>query len=169
MEKLNKVIAGLECCGEDDRCLSCPYKDVGHPNDLDCLKMLAKDALEKLRWMDTMKGARLELARRCRELEEENERLRRKLKYARTERDLAREKLARITGEREAAWLSGSQTNYQKIKNMGPLHMVEWILKTVHPCECCDKQGVCGIPEDEVNDEYCAEHILLWLMQEVEK
>ena len=92
-------------------------------------------------------------------------------KIARLERDQARqmrERAERLLGAvRSAEVVSG--TNYQKIKNMGPLHLTEWILKTVHPCECCDKQGVCGIPEDEVNDEYCAEHILLWLMQEAEK
>lgn len=51
MEKLNKIIAGLECCCEDDRCLSCPYKDVGHPGDLDCIKVLAEDALNLLKDM----------------------------------------------------------------------------------------------------------------------
>lgn len=59
-------------------------------------------------------------------------------------------------------------TNYRKIKNMGPLHFADWLMRTLVPCLCCDKQGICGIPEDEVNDEYCAEHILAWLMQEAE-
>lgn len=49
MEKLDKVIAGLESCGEDDKCLSCPYKDVGEPTDLDCVKALSGDAVELLR------------------------------------------------------------------------------------------------------------------------
>lgn len=89
----------------------------------------------------------------------------------RLQRDQARqmrERAERLLGLVRSAPVAHG-TNYQKIKNMGPLHLTEWILKTVHPCECCDKQGVCGIPEDEVNDEYCAEHILLWLMQEVSK
>lgn len=49
MEKLDKVIAGLECCGNDDSCLSCPYKDVGEPTDLDCIKALSGDALDLLK------------------------------------------------------------------------------------------------------------------------
>ena len=49
MEKLNKIIVGLECCGAEDRCLSCPYKDVGEPTDLDCIAELAKEAVELLK------------------------------------------------------------------------------------------------------------------------
>lgn len=49
MEKLDKVIAGLECCGNDDSCLSCPYKDVSEPTDLDCIKALSGDALDLLK------------------------------------------------------------------------------------------------------------------------
>ena len=104
----------------------------------------------------------------CAEAANRLESLDKRWKITRLERDQARqmrERAERLLGlVRSAEVVSG--TNYRKIKNMGPLHRTEWILKTVHPCECCDKQGVCGIPEDEVNDEYCAEHILLWLMQE---
>lgn len=81
MEKLDKVIAGLECCGENDRCLSCPYMDVGHPNDLDCIKALSGDAVEVI------------------------ERLKRQLKYARAERDAATARMARLIGQAEAKWL----------------------------------------------------------------
>lgn len=150
MEKLNKVIAGLECCGEDDRCLSCPYKDVGHPNDLDCLKMLAKDALEKLRWMDTMKGARLELARRCRELEEENERLRRKLKYARAERDAATARMARLIGEAEARWLA------EKLE-----------LRTCY-CPICDKHFKVRSNDSGGSCPDCGHHVVLHRLEEAE-
>lgn len=59
------------------------------------------------------------------------------------------------------------QTNYQKIKNMGPLNLTEWILRTGCLCDCCDLKYECGIPDEEVTQEYCAEHILAWLMQEV--
>lgn len=41
----------------------------------------------------------------CEDLQIAVERVGKKLQIARAERDLAREKLARITGEREAAWL----------------------------------------------------------------
>lgn len=81
MEKLDKVIAGLECCGESDRCLSCPYMDVGHPCDLDCITGLVKDALEVIN------------------------RLKRQLKYARAERDAERAKMARLIGQAEARWV----------------------------------------------------------------
>ena len=49
MEKLDKVIAGLECCGTDaapDRCPSCPYE---HSIDLTCVADLMDDALELLK------------------------------------------------------------------------------------------------------------------------
>ena len=41
----------------------------------------------------------------------ENRRLKVSLKVARAERDVAREKLARITGEREAEWLKQEVSN----------------------------------------------------------
>lgn len=47
--KLDKVIAGLECCGTIDVCLNCPYFNIGGSCDLDCINELAKDALELIR------------------------------------------------------------------------------------------------------------------------
>ena len=44
MEKLDKVIAGLECCTER-RCTSCPYLE----QEMYCMTVLEKDALELLR------------------------------------------------------------------------------------------------------------------------
>ena len=83
MEKLEKVIAGLEYCGTDaypEACHVCPYTPtVG----LTCAGDLMADTLEVIvdlqEKLKTAKDGRLELARRCRELE--------------AERDAAREKL----------------------------------------------------------------------------
>ena len=185
MEKLDKVIAGLSGC----ICGLCSNCDYG---DTDCHRdRLMEDALELLKeyrglrslpedmmYEGALSAWCLGYADECRDRGDNDaydvlrqvyhrlERLEGNLKIARAERDAARAKLARVIGEREAEWLAESPgTNYQKIKNMGPLHLTEWILKTVHPCECCDKQGVCGVPEDQVDDEYCSEHILAWLMQ----
>ena len=92
MEKLEKVIAGLsECLRSTPKyCFDCPYQDAEF-----CHDELFTDALEVIE-----------------DLRTDNRRLRdmwaaatKKLSVARAERDLAREKLSRITGEREAAWL----------------------------------------------------------------
>lgn len=44
MEKLDKVIAGLECCTEE-RCKGCPYLE----HEQYCMGVLEKDALEMLK------------------------------------------------------------------------------------------------------------------------
>lgn len=112
MEKVDKVVAGLVLCSSEDYCCpGCPYEDL-----MECDDRLMKDAL------DVINGLRL----RCSRLEAERddlrlditelnaingdlsaavERVAKKLQIARAERDLAREKLTRITGEREAAWV----------------------------------------------------------------
>lgn len=139
MVELEKLISGLEHCQDKDR--GCEGCPYFEYDG--CESRLHRDNVDRLRWTVKLMEAIVELGQ----------------EYNKLEKELKLVRAAEVA----------SGTNYQKIKNMGPLHMVEWILKTVHPCECCDKQGVCGIPQDEVNDEYCAEHILLWLMQEVEK
>lgn len=47
MEKLDKVIAGLECCGKN-RCDDCPYD---FENDLSCHSDLTEDTLDVIRWL----------------------------------------------------------------------------------------------------------------------
>ena len=73
---------------------------------------------------------------------------------------------ARAEGMRVSGIAEKPGTNYQKLVKMGPFALADWIYREVRPCECCDHYGMCGIPEDEVNDEYCLEHILMWLAQE---
>lgn len=87
MEKLDKVIAGLECCGTDDCCLSCPYKDVCEPTDLDCIKALSEDALRILKMWDVIHK---DIWDRTHEIV----RLKKELKAVRAELDAAREKLS---------------------------------------------------------------------------
>lgn len=139
METYDRKIRSLP---EVMRCLELCYRDECENCDYcghGCSEMLGMDALFWLK-----------------ELRSENESLHWNLKNARDDLNRIREKLPQ------------GRTNYARIKNMTPLRLTEWVMKVLAPCECCDKQGVCGIPEDEVNDEYCAEHILAWLMQEAE-
>jgi hypothetical protein len=77
---------------------------------------------------------------------------------------------ARDLGANLADVAAGSQnpgSNYQKILAMGPWEMAAWILGTATVCDCCDRHGSCGIPEEEVTDVYCLEHIMRWLSGEV--
>lgn len=96
MEKLDKVIESLRfCCEPNNICWDgCPY-DGRRDGDRRCLDFLMEDALRCLE-----------------ELSADNQRLRdmwadttKKLSVARAERDAAREKLARLIGERESAWV----------------------------------------------------------------
>ena len=99
MEKLEKVIAGLSCCNEpNNTCDECPY-DGQRDDDKACLDLMQEDALRILKMWDVIHK---DIWDRTHEIV----RLKKELKVARAERDAAREKLARITGEREAAWLS---------------------------------------------------------------
>ena len=86
MVELEKVVAGLEFCGEAnksvDACLMmCPYYGE-RDGDKVCMDFLMEDALEVIN------------------------RLKRQLKYARAERDAERAKMARLIGEAEARWVS---------------------------------------------------------------
>lgn len=82
MEKLDKVIAGLsECSRIPGRlCEKCPYWDC---IDYTCLQALRMDALEVIldlrEKLKTAKDGRLELGRRCRELEAERDDLNRRI------------------------------------------------------------------------------------------
>lgn len=170
IRSLPELIAALEECDGGDKCAACAYNDVGDG----CGNVMEMDALF---WLKELRSDNERLSKRWTEARNDliDEQMRsrdyeKKVLIARAERDTARRKVSELEARllREAECLPGPRTNYRKIKNMGPLHFADWIMRTVAPCECCDKQGVCGIPEDEVNDEYCAEHILLWLMQEAE-
>lgn len=126
MEKLDKVIAGLVMCGSENySCPGCPYEELEW-----CEDEMGKDALEVIRdlteKLKQAKDGRLELARKYQALVAERDdlrkdiavltedltgahdechRLAKSLRVARLQREQAWEKLARITGEREAAWL----------------------------------------------------------------
>lgn len=90
MKNRDDIIAGLRGCIAGN-CSNCDYggRDCGR----DRLMKDAADLIEQL--TDDLKGAH-----------DETHRLMKSLKVARAERDAAREKLARMTGEREAGWLS---------------------------------------------------------------
>ena len=75
---------------------------------------------------------------------------------------------ARAAGMRLNGVAEKPGTNYRKIVKMGPLWLANWIWKLGTVCDCCDLHGCCGIPEEEVTEEYCLEHILMWLAQEAE-
>ena len=94
MEQLGNVIAGLECCSNLDRsCEECPYDGAEY-----CEVALMKDALEFLKRMDDVRKDIWDVTNK-------NHQLVRELKLTRAQRNSAWEKLARITGEREKAWL----------------------------------------------------------------
>lgn len=72
---------------------------------------------------------------------------------------------AKLSGVEESCAKPG--TNYQRIAKMGPWALADWIFRTGSVCECCDLHFNCGRPEEDVTEEYCLEHILRWLAQEV--
>ena len=84
MEKLDKVIAGLGACVMG-LCQSCPYGEYGTPRCRTEVMVDAHNLTQRLR--------------------DENERLKRKLKYARAERDAATARISRLIGQAEAKWL----------------------------------------------------------------
>ena len=91
MDKLEKVIAGLECCGEAnksvDACLAmCPYYGE-RDGDKVCLDLLQEDALRILKMWDVLHK---DLWDRTHEIV----RLKKELKAVRAERDAALEKLS---------------------------------------------------------------------------
>ena len=97
MEKLDKVIAGLERCHRDVAyrdCDSCPYASAGS----ECERCLMEDALLFLKRMDDVRKDIWDVTNK-------NHQLVRKLKLTQAQRNSAWDKLARITGEREKAWL----------------------------------------------------------------
>ena len=60
---------------------------------------------------------------------------------------------------------NNQRTNYERIKNMTPIQMADWLYHMLTLCDCCAKHYICGIPEDQVTTEYCLENVLLWLGQ----
>lgn len=93
MKDLGIVIGSLGGCIRGI-CSNCEY------GDSDCHRdELMKDALEYLKRMDDLRKDMWDLTHK-------NHQLVRSLKLTRAQRNSAWEKLARITGEREAAWLA---------------------------------------------------------------
>lgn len=89
MEKLDKVIAGLSCCGSQNcgcACEKCPY-DGERDNEKVCLDLLQEDALRILKMWDVIHK---DIWDRTWEIA----RLKKELKAVRAELDAAREKLS---------------------------------------------------------------------------
>jgi regulator of replication initiation timing len=191
MEKLNKVIAGLECCADLDRsCDGCPYDGAEY-----CEVALMKDALRILKMWDVIHKDIWDRTWENARLKKELKALRDKLGAVETERDDLRkdidtlhrinedwrDEVARLhkridEARAEGARLSGVAavcekpgTRYEWIRSMSPMQMVNWIYHMKAVCDCCDRHYICGVPDDEVTEEYCLEHILLWLGQEAEQ
>ena len=126
MEKLEKVIVALTLCYYG-KCVKCPYEFSG---DMSCHDEVNRDALELLKeyrglrslpedmmYEGALSAWCLGYADECRDRGDNDaydvlrqvyhrlERLEGNLKIARAERDAAREKLARMIGGREAAWV----------------------------------------------------------------
>lgn len=164
MEKLDKVIAGLECCQRsgsiDKPCVKCPYEDY----EIYCMDVMRKDALGVI---EALRVERDDLRKDVGTLNRINEDLRTEVARLHERIVVARDLGAKTAPVAEAATKPG--TNYLRIAKMGPWALADWIFRTGTICECCVRQGVCGIPEELVTEEYCLEHILMWLAQEVEK
>ena len=104
MEKLDKVIAALECCRiyEDDPCEgNCPYCGVSG-----CVDRTMKDALECLKEYDELETAHSKLFLRYKEIDYELVDTRRrcsdferKVIHARKERDDARREVLRLEAQ----------------------------------------------------------------------
>lgn len=88
MEKLDKVIAGLEACWHKCSCGDCPYKERGW----DCEEHLIDDAMEMLKRMD-------DIVKDMWDRTNENHRLVRELKALRAERNAAIRELTRVEDE----------------------------------------------------------------------
>ena len=94
MEKLDKVIADMTCC-VTGKCAECSYGEM----ELDeCQGALIRAALPFLKLMDDVRKDIWDVTNK-------NHQLVRELKLTRAQRNSAWEKIARITGEREKAWL----------------------------------------------------------------
>lgn len=164
MEKVDKVIRALELhTGAKDGktpCPECPY--VGY--EMYCLGVLEKDALDVI---EALRVERDDLRKDVETLNRINEDWRVEVARLHERIVAARDLGAKTAPVAEAATKPG--TNYLRIAKMGPWALADWIFRTGTICECCVRQGVCGIPEELVTEEYCLEHILMWLAQEAEK
>lgn len=106
MEKLDKVIAGLSCCGEAnksvDACLAmCPYYGE-RDGDKVCMDFLMEDALGVI---EKLREENRDLRKDIEVLTEDNTRLERRLKVARVERDSERARMTRLIGMVHKEWL----------------------------------------------------------------
>lgn len=155
MERLDKVIAGLRCCIASD-CGNCDYC-------LDrCESRLLNDALGVI---EALRAERDDLRKDIETLNRINDDWR--WEVVRLHQRIVE---ARDLGAKTALVVAAAEkpgTNYQKIAKMTPWALADWIFRTGTICECCVRQGVCGIPEELVTEEYCMEHILMWLAKEV--
>lgn len=151
-EKLDKVIAGLKGCVACI-CSNCEYFD--HESSTACTERLMVDALEVIG-----------------DLSKDKETLHRINEDWRSEVARLHERIdeARVVGAKlseVAVACEKPRTRYEWIRSLSPMQMVNWIYHMKTVCDCCDRQYVCGVPDDEVTEEYCLEHILLWLGREV--
>lgn len=164
MEKLDKVIAGLRHCGTDaypGECQKCPYE---FEPMLSCLDAMCNEAVEVI---EALRAERDDLRKDIETQHRINEDWRVEVARLHKRIDEARVEGARLAPV--AAACEKPRTRYAEIHNMSPMQMVNWIFHMKTVCDCCDRQYICGIPDDEVTEEYCLEHILMWLAQEAEK
>lgn len=178
MEKLDKVIATLEKCVIDGGCIGCEHNDYSGGFDK-CMTDLMRDALELPKSLDGKYRAAVEMAaiatekeaaarEKISDLRKDIETLHRINEDWRCEVERLHKRIdeARIEGARlsgVAAACENPRTRYAGIRSMSPMQMANWIFHMKAVCDCCDRQYNCGIPDDKVTDEYCLEHILLWL------
>ena len=157
MEKLDKVIAGLKGC------IACICSNCEYGGEM-CTERLLTDALDAI---ELLREENLDLRKDIETLNRINEDWRVEVARLHERIVAARDLGAKTAPVAKAATKPG--TNYLRIAKMGPWALADWIFRTGTICECCVRQGVCGIPEELVTEEYCLEHILMWLAQEAEK
>lgn len=161
MEKLDKVIAGLTECsrGGERNCYECVYWDY---YDYACVQALRREALDVI---EALRAERDDLRKDNRVLNRIHEDW--GLEMARLFDKISE---ARIQGAQLAPVAASCEkpgTNFERIHNMSPMALADWICR-MEVCRCCDRKFNCGMPMEEVTDDYCTEHILMWLAQEVE-
>ena len=111
MEKLEKVIAGLECCRNksQDACLAmCPYYGE-HDGEKVCLDLMQEDALDIIGQLrEENRDLRKDIEVLTEDLtgaHEEVHKLAKNLKVARAERDSERARITRLIGMVHKEWL----------------------------------------------------------------
>lgn len=160
MEKLDKVIAGLTGCIVGN-CSNCEYGGDGcHRNEL------MEDALEVIRGRyhrgDSSQG---DLISRSALLEEYEwlKSVVNPCSVAEVEEHM--ERIRNAPAVEAEPW--NPVTNHQRIARMSVPEMAEWLWSMKALCDCCEKQYICGVPDDEVTKGYCLKYVEKWLEQEV--